>query len=358
MSLLYRYVFSQFTKNLLMVISSLITIYLLVDFFEKIDDFSSAGKPTTLALQYLVLKIPLIVDQLLPVCLLLAGVITLGIMNQNREFMALEAGGLSEKKILAPILLATLFFTILALLAGEWIVPSTTKETNRIWHEEVRNTKSQGIVRNGQVFYKGKKGIYSFKKSGNNFANFSYLVWDATYELELQLTAKTASWQDGVWSFHNGQIKTAGENGRYALQNFSEYTMALPDQPEEFFIPEYKGEEASISDHLAAVLENKDPDQTAWKNLHRRLSYIFLGIPLVLLGLPILMLTNRRWQQDLSMAIPISCVMAFIAWGWWSTAQAMITAYNLSPSLASWSVHIVTGTLGFLMINRQSNRPM
>lgn len=358
MSLLYRYIFSQFTRNLIMVISSLITIYLLVDFFEKIDNFMEAGKPTALALQYLLLKIPLIVDQLLPVCLLLAGVITLGIMNQNREFMALEAGGLSEQKILAPIMVATLFFTILALLAGEWVVPSTTQETNRIWYEEVQNTKSLGIVRNGHVFYKGREGIYSFKKSGDTFANFSYLIWGATYELELQLTAKTASWQNGVWSFQNGQIKTAGKNGRYELHNFSEYAIALPDQPDEFFIPEYKGEEASISDHLKAVLQNQDPDHTAWQNLHRRLSYIFLGIPLVLLGLPILMLANRRWQHDLSLAIPISCIMAFIAWGWWSTAQAMIHAYNLSPPLASWSVHIVTGTLGFLMINRQSNRPM
>jgi lipopolysaccharide export system permease protein len=343
-----------------MVISSLITIYLLVDFFEKIDNFIEVGKPATLAIKYLLLKIPLIIDQLLPVCLLLAGVITLGIMNQNREVMALKAGGLSMKKILAPILIATFFFTILALLAGEWIVPSTTRETNRIWYEEVKNSKAQGIVRHGQVFFKGTEGIYSFRKatkSEDTFTNFSYLVWDATYKLKLQLSAKTASYQNRVWHFRNGQIKTASKTDRYDLQSFSEYAMALPDQPDEFFIPEYQGEEASISDHLEAVLQNRDPDQTAWQNLHRRLSYIFLGMPLVLLGLPILMLAHQRWQHDLSLAIPISCVMAFIAWGWWSTAQAMIHAYNLSPPIASWSVHILTGGLGFLMINRQSNKP-
>ncbi len=361
MSLLYRYIFSQFTRNLVMVISSLITIYLLVDFFEKIDNFVEAGQPAALAIKYLLLKIPLIVDQLLPVCLLLAGVITLGIMNQNREFMALEAGGLSMKKILAPILIATLFLTILALLAGEWIVPSTTKETNRIWYEEVKNTKAQGIVRHGQVFFKGKEGIYSFRKSAkkaDTFTNFSYLVWDATYELQLQLSAKTASWQNGVWSFRNGQLKTVGTTGRYDLQSFSDYAMSLPDQPDEFFMPAYKGEELSISDLLEAVLQNRDPDRAAWQHLHRRLSYIFLGIPLVLLGLPTLMLTHQRWQHDLSLAIPISCVMAFMAWGWWSTAQAMIHAYNLSPFIASWSVHLLTGGLGFLMINRQSNKPI
>ncbi|MEN8142149.1 MAG: LptF/LptG family permease, partial [Thermodesulfobacteriota bacterium] len=93
-------------------------------------------------------------------------------------------------------------------------------------------------------------------------------------------------------------------------------------------------------------------------NLNRRLSYIFLGFPLILLGLPVLVLANQRWHKDLSLAIPLSCIMAFIAWGWWSTSQAMIKAYGLSPFLASWSVHLLTGMLGFFMLNRLSKRPM
>ncbi|MFN2369317.1 MAG: LptF/LptG family permease, partial [Desulfurivibrionaceae bacterium] len=118
MNLLYRYIFSQFTRNLILVIGSLVTIYLLVDFFEKIDNFAEAGKSAGMTARYLFLKIPLIIDQLLPVCLLLAGVITLGVMNQNREIMALESGGMSIREIFAPILMATLFFTLLALLSG------------------------------------------------------------------------------------------------------------------------------------------------------------------------------------------------------------------------------------------------
>jgi lipopolysaccharide export system permease protein len=360
MSLLFRYIFSQFTRNLALVISALLTIYLLVDFFEKIDNFMEIGQPAAMAVKYLFLKIPLIIDQLLPVCLLLAGVITLGIMNQNREFLALKAGGLSVKQILSPILIATLFFTILALLAGEWIVPSTIEETNRIWYEEVKKSKSQGIVRHGQVFYKGKEGIYSFRKDPNrenSFNDFNYLVWDVKYELKMQITAETAAWLNGLWSFRNGQIKIKSKTGGYELISFVDFQISLPDQPEEFFIPEYKTAEASISDHIEAVLRNKGEDRSAWQNLHRRLSYIFLGIPLVLLGLPILILAHQRWPQNLALAIPISCGMAFLAWGWWSTAQSMVTAYNFNPVLASWSVHLLIGGLGFLIINRQSNKP-
>jgi len=361
MSLLYRYIFSQFTRNLLLVISSLITIYLLVDFFEKIDNFSEAGKSTGMAVRYLFLKIPLIIDQLLPVCLLLAGVITLGVMNQNREIMALESSGLSVRGIFTPILLATLFFTILALLSGEWIVPSTIRETNRIWYEEVKNTQAQGIVRHGRVFYKGKEGIYSFKrspKSENLFVDFNYMVWDEKFAMKMQITARNASWQDNVWKLRNGQIETAAENGRYDITLFKEKELSLPDHPDEFFIPKYKGEEKSISDHLKEALRDDDPDLAAWQELNRRLSYIFLGIPLVLLGLPVLLISNRRWRQDLSLAVPMSCVLAFLAWGWWSTAQSMIGAYGLNPAVASWSVHLITGSLGILMINRQCCKPI
>ena len=77
MTLLDRYLLKQFIKNFLLVLISLVSIYLLIDFFEKIDNFSDAGKPTSLAIKYLLLKIPIIYDQLLPVCILLAGIITL-----------------------------------------------------------------------------------------------------------------------------------------------------------------------------------------------------------------------------------------------------------------------------------------
>ncbi|MFO7606581.1 MAG: LptF/LptG family permease [Desulfurivibrionaceae bacterium] len=361
MNLLYRYIFSQFTRNLILVIGSLVTIYLLVDFFEKIDNFAEAGKSAGMTARYLFLKIPLIIDQLLPVCLLLAGVITLGVMNQNREIMALESGGMSIREIFAPILMATLFFTLLALLSGEWIVPNTIRETNRIWYEEVKKTQAQGIVRHGRVFYNGKEGIYSFERSPKGktiFTDFNYLVWDANFTLALQITAQKALWQDNFWQLENGRMKTVTENNRYSITEFTARKISLPDKPGEFFIPEYKGEEKSISEHLREALENDDTDSTDWEELHRRLSYIFLGIPLVLLGLPVLLISSRRWRQDLSLAVPMSCVLAFLAWGWWSTAQSMINAYGVNSAVASWSVHLLTGSLGLLMINSQSNKPI
>jgi len=95
MKLLDRYLMAQFAKNLALVLCSLVAIYLLVDFFERMDNFLEAKKTIGLAIKYLLLKLPFMYVQLIPVCILLAGVITLGILNQHFEFMALMASGIS-----------------------------------------------------------------------------------------------------------------------------------------------------------------------------------------------------------------------------------------------------------------------
>jgi len=360
MTLLDRYLFSQFSKNFVLVACSLLAIYLLVDFFEKVDNFINAGKSATLAAKFLLLKIPLIIEQLLPICLLLAGVITLGVLNHHREMMALKAGGLSIRRIITPILAATVFFSAISLASGEWLLPATTEVTNRIWFEEIKKTRAQGIKRNGQIFYKGREGIYSFQqpKAGVfDFTDFNYVSWNSDYELLLQITAGRASWQDGAWLFTDGQLKSREKAASYRQELFATKSLPLPDLPEDFFIPEYKDEELSISDHFKTAFSNDYAREKSWRNLNKRLSYILLGIPLVLLGLPVLIIVNHRWRKDLSLAIPISCIMAFMAWGWWSTSQSLLIAYDIEPILASWSIHVFTGVIGLLMLDSQDRHP-
>ncbi|NTV12935.1 MAG: YjgP/YjgQ family permease [Desulfobulbaceae bacterium] len=356
-TLLDRYLYRQFTKNLLLVGGSLVALYVLVDFFEKVDNFAEAGQGAGRALHYLLLKIPLIVVQLMPVCLLLAAVITLGVLNHHRELLALKAGGLSLRRIVNPILGITLLFTILNLAANEWLLPSTLGNANRIWYEEVKKTKAQGIVRHGQVFYKGRKGIYTFQRPSENnrqFTDFNYVAWSGDYTLEKQLTAARATWQEGIWTLEKGRSKIRKGDGGYLVAPFENLQLTLPDSPEEFFIPAYRAEEAPLSEQWRAAWQTAtEAGVQARAKLHMRLSYIFLGLPLVLLGLPILIIINQRWRRDLSVAIPISCIMAFFAWGWWSAAQSLIKIYHLDPLLTSWSLHLLVGGLGLLMLKRQ-----
>ncbi len=358
--MLDRYIFKQFFMNLLLVLGSLVSIYLLVDFFERIDNFTERGKPFGLAVKYFLLKIPLIYDQMSPVCILLAGIITLGLLNRNRELMSLNAGGISLTRIIGPILAAALLFTMITLAVAQWILPHTNESINDIWYQQVHNKFAKGIERGGRIFYQGKTGIYSFKRldpSHYYFTDFNYTAWDNDYSAQTVLTAKVATWENKKWHFTDGQLKTTRADGGFDIAIFSELDFHLPDTPNQFFIPEYRVKELSLYQlHKNGVASLKAGDPQGLIDVNRRFSFIFLGIPLLVLALPALLYTHRKWQKELTMTVPMSCAIAFLAWGSWSATQSLSQAAYLNPFTASWSIHIVLILTGLFWIRQLNNK--
>ncbi|HSR36490.1 MAG TPA: LptF/LptG family permease [Desulfurivibrionaceae bacterium] len=356
MKLLDRYLILQFTRNLLLVLGGLLAIFLLVDFFERVDNFMEAKKGIGLAVKYLLLKIPFIYEQMIPVSILLAGIITLGILNHHHEFMALKASGIPATRIIRPLLAASLLFVVVTLGISQWLLPPTLTETNKIWYEEVNSQTPKGIERNGRIYFRGQDGIYSFARpmpNENLFTDFSYATWDQGFRLATLLTASRATWADGTWTFHDGQFKLMQPDNSHTVQLFATRTVPLPETPEDFFIPAYKAQEKSLSQLIGAAMATDKPTASeAWALLHKKLSYIFLGLPLLLLGLPVLLAMHRTRGRDLALAIPVSCGLAFAAWGVWSATQSMAHAAYLPPTLASWSIHLLGGGLGIYLIRR------
>jgi lipopolysaccharide export system permease protein len=354
MILLDRYLFKQFTAIMVLVLTALLAIYLLVDFFERIDDFMQAGKPLSLAIKYLFLKIPLIIEQLTPITILLGGVIALGLINHHGELIAIKAAGTSTFRITVPIMAAAVSFTFLTVAVGEWLVPPTTAITNKIMYEQVRQKKTKGIVRNNRFFYKDEQGFYSFEKLSqevNRFDNFSYTSWDNDYTLQLMLNAEKATWQDGRWVFENSQVKKLDEQGSYDISSSQSTSLPLPAKPADFFIPVYKIDEMPLSGLFVQGRKDKSfRGVEAHLKFLERFSFILLGIPLLMLGLPILLIAHKRWGRDLSVAIPVSCGLAFGAWGLWGIIQSFAKAEIVNPYLAALAIHLLIGSMGTYLI--------
>jgi len=356
MTLLSRYLLRRFSGNFITVASAFVAIYLLVDFFEKIDNFYDHGASWNLILKFFFLNIPFILDQLGPVLILLAGVITLGILNHNNELRALKAGGIPLKKVIAPLITGSLVLTVLYFCMAQFLLPATVTTTNKIWYEQLQDKVPLGIHRGGRYYYKGSEGFYSFQWRNTEkfaFQDFSYSQWDDDdFNLHFLLNASSATWKDGVWVFKNAQTQRAREDGSYTYQMFEHQKVPLPESPDEFFVPEYRAAELSLTElyHEAGSRKNKEQRDVAWANFSSRLSYIFLGLPLLLLGLPVLMITYRRWGRDLAVAIPASCMLAFVAWGLWGAMQSLAKAGYLSPFISATTIHLIFATLGIILL--------
>jgi lipopolysaccharide export system permease protein len=352
--LLDRYLFKQFAKYLLLVLAGLVTIYLLIDFFESIDNFLSEGKSFGLAIKYLVLKTPLIIEQLTPITILLGGIIVLGLLNHRGEVLAMKAVGIHTFRITFPITGTAVVFTLLTLAAAEWIVPPTIASSNAIRYEQVQQEKPSGILRNNRFYYKGEEGFYSFEKQElqeDRFDSFIYTRWDKNYGLDMFLTADTATWHDGEWTFKNCRIEQKNNEGGYDISSSPDIRLPLAAKPADFFFPEYKINELSLSELFTLSRSNRGPRSVeAGLQLLERISFIFLGVPLLMLGLPLLLIAHHRWGRDLSLAIPLSCGLAFGAWGGWSVLQSLAKVELLNPYIAASSVHLVVAAIGTFLI--------
>ncbi|HBG18350.1 MAG TPA: YjgP/YjgQ family permease [Desulfobulbaceae bacterium] len=357
MNLLNRYLLSQFVKYFFTVNSGFVAIYLLVDFFEKYDDFMNAGKSTRLALEYFLLTIPFIVDQLGPVFILLAGVISLGILNHSNELTALKAGGVPLRLIIRPFFIGAIVFTMLFMVSAQMLLPITVAKTNNIWFEQLKGKVPLGIVRNGRYYYKGQEGFYSFTWPDPKrliFKDLSYSRWDENNNIESLITAKFADWNDGKnnWILKHGQIQQQQDTLNYTITNFKIREVMLPEHPEDFLVPANKEAEQSLTALYQEIgrTEVEHEAQAAWTNFLGRISYILLGIPLLLLGLPILLYSYHKWGRDLSVAIPASCGLAFVAWGMWGALQSLAKAGYVAPIAAAVSIHITFSILGILLL--------
>ncbi|MGW8161316.1 MAG: LptF/LptG family permease [Desulfobulbales bacterium] len=354
MILLDRYLFKQFIKNLLLVMVALVIIYLLIDFFERMDDFVEHQKSLGLAAKYFMLKIPLIIEQLTPVIILLGGIIVLGLLNHNGEILAFKAVGIQTFRITVPITGAAVIFTLMILALAQWIVPATTANTNAILFVDVWHEKPRGILRKNRFYYKDNQGFYSFqsdKQGDNRFAHFIFTSWDANYHLDTLLTADSASWQNGIWTFFNSRIKQRKPDGSYAVTFAAKTNFPLAAEPKDFFIPPYKINEMSLSGLYVLSRENKGMRGTeAGLKLLERTSFILLGIPLLMLGLPLLLIAHQKWGRDLSLAVPLSCGLSFGAWGSWSVLQSLAKAEVINPLLAASAVHLLAAAIGTFLI--------
>lgn len=358
MTLLNNYLLRRFFGNMVTVSTAFVAIYLLIDFFEKIDTFTEHGGSMGMALQFFFLNIPFILDQLGPVLLLLSGVITLGILNHNNELRALKAGGIPLKTIVKPIIYGAVATTLLFVLMAQFVLPVTISTTNRIWYEQLQDKVPLGIYRGGRYYFKGAQGYYSFQWPDTNslaFSHFSYSQWDEKFNLGFLLNADKAIWQDGSWVFQQGQTQTLKEDGSYQYKAFNRTKAVLPETPDHFFVPEYRTAELSLTELYREIDNQQTAEETtsAVANFAGRISYIFLGLPLLLLGLPILILSYQKWGRDLAIAIPASCMLAFVAWGFWGALQSFAKAGYVSPLFSAITIHLVFAAFGLLLLRRE-----
>ena len=132
MPILFRYLFKEYAKIFLMCFAGLMTVYLVIDFFEKVRRFLSYDARWVDVLSYFALKVPAISFQIIPLAVLMATLLTLGLLSRNNEITALRSCGVSLSWIASPFLTFAAMMTLVLLLFSSTVIPLATSKAEEI----------------------------------------------------------------------------------------------------------------------------------------------------------------------------------------------------------------------------------
>jgi len=132
MKIISRYVAREFTQNFLLGLGAFSAIYLIVEFFERINAFLYNKATWPLMGAYFLNKFPFILFQVAPAAVLLSSILTLGLMSRHNEVMAMKSGGIGLWSLAHPILGVVVWIFLALLGLNEFLLPPANQNARAI----------------------------------------------------------------------------------------------------------------------------------------------------------------------------------------------------------------------------------
>ena len=356
MSIIDRYLTLEILKYFSIILFTVISLFLAVDFFEKIDNFLSAGVPLSRVILFFQFRVPFLIVKMTPVGLLLAILITFGLMSKHNELVALRSGGVSALYLLRSVLIIGLAFSALLFFMAEEVVPVTIDKANRIWTEDVKKATSV-TAENKDIWIKEYRFIAHIKhydRNNRTIAGITLYWFDEKFRLRRRVDAASGSYTDGKWALQNlmEQIRNegAGDPG-YTVKVLDRLEVSLDFVPEDLKQVVKKSDEMNFMELLAYIrdVEHEGYDARAYRvDLYAKIAF-----PLVCLILAILAVgfgLRRRAGETLSVSVAYGIGVTFLYWVFYSFCLTLGYSGVLPSFIAAWAANFVFFSLGLLLL--------
>jgi lipopolysaccharide export system permease protein len=340
-----RYLLKLFFGHFAIVLIVLTGLYGMIEFLEKVDSFIEHGAGFANYLSYPLYKLPLMLSQMLPMAVLLATFATIGLLSRTHQLTAFKSCGIGVGRVSRPLFLAGALLC-LAMLAGNWAVPWSARESSRIFDTEVRgNPRPENLTSN--LYFRNDQQIISIARSvpaQQQIQGLTVLDFDQRFRVVKRLEAPVATHQGhGRWLLSSVVERTFSTTGE--IRSFERYAELLVDfgrRPEELVELWYQPEEMTSPEllRLTARLEGEGHDSRRYRaEWHLRLAQTFTPLMMVLLGVPFALQRGRQGSlgSGVAMALAIFALYYLLQ----AIGMALGTAGLLPLPLGAWSANLL-----------------
>ena len=154
MSVISRYIVTSYVRIIALCAGSFITIYLVIDFLEKLGRFTRAHGEFRHIFLFFLFKIPEISSQIIPLAVLMATLLTLGMLSRNSEITAMRGCGISIGRIAMPLLVTAFAISLLTFIVDEFVIPASFARMKYIQEVLIEKKSPNTFFRQQNIWYR------------------------------------------------------------------------------------------------------------------------------------------------------------------------------------------------------------
>ena len=359
-TLLDAYIAREYGRILALTAAAMLGLFYLSTFIDRSDKLFKGQVTLARLMEFMFWSTPQFLVYIIALAVLIAGLVTIGLLTKNSELIVMRACGISLYRTAMPMLA----FAVAAggVLVGlqETVLASANRRADQLDHE-IRFGKPQtyGVLnrkwlvgRNGEVYHyqyydPRKQELHSL--SVFEFDPKDHRLIKRRFVQMAKYTADTRPDAEPEWALDKGWLR------EFAPDNdvlFSDFT----NQVQRFEAADYFVTEAREPDlmNFAQLRVYIDEMRAGGYNvldhevgLHRKVAFPFVTLVMTLIAVPFAVTTGRRGALY---GVGVGIVLALIYWVMISVFAALGASGVLDPLLAAWAPNLIFGAVAAYLL--------
>ncbi len=362
--ILDEYVIREFLGMFLLVQAGFVLLILVFTFFELVGDILRNHIPLTTVGAYLVNLTPSMIYQIAPLAVLIAALVTFGVLNRNSEIVAMKATGISLYRLVIPIVSIAAILAVSLFLFGQYYLPQANRKQEAL-RATIKGRPPQTFLHPEQKWIFGQPRADEparifyyefFDPDKDEFANLSVFEFNPeTFQLSRRIFAERASWDagSGTWRFMNGWVRDIQGANVASYRDFLATTFPEIHEPPDYFTKEdLEAQEMNfgqLNRYIRDLRQSGFDTMRLRVALWHKLAYPLVAVVMVVLAIPFALSMGRRGSLT-GIAVAIAVALAyFVVDGLFG---ALGNVNYLPSALAAWSSDILFGLAGGYLLLR------
>jgi LPS export ABC transporter permease LptF/LPS export ABC transporter permease LptG len=356
-TLIDDYVLRDFFVYLGMIFSTFMVLVIVFTLFELLGDILRNQVPPTVVAEYLLNVAPYLLYNVAPLIMLLAVLITFGVMQRSNEITAIKATGTSIYRIVTPVIVAAGVLAVTLFLADQFYLPRTNKRQEAL-HNQIKGKPAQTYLRPDRKWIFGQNNdIYYyqfFDPDRDQFGNLTvFSIERGSFAITRRIHADRAHWAENLnrWVYEQGWERSLNVS---AINNYRTFEVAtFPDLPEapSYFKKEVKQYNEMNYEELRRYI--RDLQQGGFDvvrlrvQLYKKLSYPLITLIMAILAVPFALSTGKKGAVT-GVAVAVGIAVFYTVVSRWFELMGDLS--QLPPALAAWSPDLIFILVGGYLI--------